>query len=180
MTRRLRNRDLELCSPRGDSAEWDITLGCPSVDRYYLESSDSFVSSCRALPASLFVFIQFYSRIPFSLILSLTKGYSLDILVLVHILPRVAVPPFLSRFLLPPILLSFALAETRLDSLFFRISREKCCLTHYCPYSECRGKNIAESERSRLAERNGRKNRTRDKWFDTLIDALNEITLAVE
>lgn len=141
-TRRLRNRDLELCS----SAKWNITLGCPSIDRYYLESSDSFVLHA-ALPALLRLY-PIFPYILFSLT-SFLANSNLSIFSSLYVFSPISVSPFLlSGFCFHPFhLLPFL--PTRLESLFFWISREKCCLMHYCPYSKCKSKNIAESNRRR-------------------------------
>jgi len=146
---RLRNRDSELCNPRrADSADWSITLGWPSVDRYYLTSTlESFALAPHFLLVSLSLSFRFFLAYSVSLVLSCYDFLSLFFFSYPPLFPPVLFFPgfyFRSfRFLPRPL-------TAILESLFFWISREKCCLTHYCPCTEFEGKNIAKSNRLRV------------------------------
>lgn len=145
---RLRNRDSELCNPRrADSADWSITLGWPSVDRYHLESTLESFAFAPHFPLISLSLSDFSSRIPLLWSFLATTSSSRS-----SFYP----PPFPLIFFFPGFyfrsfrFLSRPLIAIRLESLFFRISREKCCLTHYCPCPEFEGKNIAKSNRLRV------------------------------
>lgn len=126
--RRLRNRDLELCSPRGfGGMEYHAWL---PERRPLLLGELEIVRSSRHASCSLLVLIRFF--LVFSSIPSCQS-----------ILSRYSLSCTYSP------LVSASAHSYRLESLFFRISREKCYLTYYCPYPECRGKNTAESNRFR-------------------------------
>lgn len=132
VTRRLRNR--ELCSPRGfGGMEYHAWL----PERRPLLLGELGLICSFFMPRFLLAprLYPIFPRIPFSLILSCQSAFSFLYIFSSGFCFR------LFRFL--------PLLPTRLESFFFRISREKCCLTHYCPYPERRGKNIAESNRLR-------------------------------
>lgn len=94
-----------------------------------------------------FVFIRFF--LVFCSPLSFLANSNLSIFSFSYIFFPVSVSSFLlSSFCFRPFRF-LPLLPTCLESLFFRIRREKCCLTHYCPCSECKSKNIAESNRCR-------------------------------
>lgn len=100
---RLRNRDSELCSPcRSVSAKRSITLGWPSVDCYYLESSESFVCSLAcAMFFALFVLMRFSFR-SYWFVFSLSPSLFFSLLYLSYISFPVSVFLFPPWFLFPP------------------------------------------------------------------------------
>lgn len=99
--RRLRNRDSELCSPRGfGGMEYHAWL---PERRPLLLGELEIVRSSRRASCSLFVFIRFFLRVFRSPPILPCQNTLLDILFLVHILPCFRFPRFSSGFHFRPL-----------------------------------------------------------------------------